>query len=91
MIKVLTTPVAAHPNRPRRFEQEATLACHLKPRAKGVSRVRDALGAGAQVYTMVGQPGEAIAIRDARLSRIGTFTVHCLRLDPTWDPLRSDP
>jgi hypothetical protein len=40
---------------------------------------------------MVGQPGEAIAILDDHLSRTGMFTPHLLRLDPTWDPLRSDP
>ena len=45
----------------------------------------------AVVYTMVGQPGEAIALLDEQLSRSGGFTTHMLRLDPTWDPLRSDP
>jgi hypothetical protein len=40
---------------------------------------------------MVGQPGEAIVVLEDRLSRIGSFTAPLLRLDPAWDPLRSDP
>jgi hypothetical protein len=45
----------------------------------------------ALVYTMVGQSSEAIAQLDDLLARSGWFTAHILRLDPRWDPLRSDP
>ena len=45
----------------------------------------------ALVYTMVGQPNEAIAKLDELLSRDGDYSAHTLRLDPSWDPLRSDP
>ena len=45
----------------------------------------------AVVYTMVGRPVEAIATLDDLLSRSGWWTPHALRLDPTWNPLRSDP
>jgi non-specific serine/threonine protein kinase len=45
----------------------------------------------AQVYTMAAQPGEAIVVLDDVLSRDDDYTAHILRLDPTWDPLRSDP
>jgi len=90
-IKVLPVPFAADPNRLRRFEQEARLACDLMPASKDALAALGPLDGLAQVYTMVGQPGEAIAILDDRLSRIGSFTVPYLRLDPAWDPLRSDP
>jgi TolB-like protein/Flp pilus assembly protein TadD len=49
------------------------------------------LAGPAQVYTMVGEPGEAIALLDKLLSESGSFTAHMVRLDPSWDPLRSDP
>jgi len=45
----------------------------------------------AQVYTMVGQTGEAIAALDELAGRDGEYTAHTLRLEPWWDPLRSDP
>ncbi|MGE5235075.1 MAG: protein kinase domain-containing protein [Acidobacteriota bacterium] len=49
------------------------------------------LAGPAQIYTMVGEPGEAITLLDKLLSESGSFTVPTVRLDPTWDPLRSDP
>ena len=55
------------------------------------SRPTDPLEDLARVYTMVGRAGEAIATLDELLSRRGDYTPHLLRLDPTWDPLRSDP
>ena len=71
--------------------REAKLGCDLMLASKNpfseVGRLVDL----AQVYTMVGRPGEAIAVLDDRLSRSGGFTVRLLRLDPAWDPLRSDP
>ena len=45
----------------------------------------------ALVYTIVGQTGEAIAQLDYVLAQTGEYTPHTLRLDPRWDPLRSDP
>jgi len=71
--------------------REAKLGCDLAPASKDAFAALPPLDALAQVYTMVGQPGEAIAVLDDRLSRVGTFTPHLLRLNPTWDPLRSDP
>jgi TolB-like protein/Flp pilus assembly protein TadD len=49
------------------------------------------LAGSAQVYTMVGEPGEAIALLDKLLSGSGSYTAHMVRLEPAWDPLRSDP
>jgi TolB-like protein/Tfp pilus assembly protein PilF len=71
--------------------REAKLACDLAPASKDALEALDPRDSLAGVYTMIGQPGEAIAVLDDRLSRIGTRTAHWLRLDPTWDPLRSDP
>jgi tetratricopeptide (TPR) repeat protein len=74
--------------------REAKLGCELAPSLKddkdylqALARLEDL----ALVYTMLGQPGEAIAVLDDRLSRNGSFTAHMLQLDPAWDPLRSDP
>jgi serine/threonine-protein kinase len=71
--------------------REAKLACELAPASKDAVEALGPLDNLARVYTMVGQPGEAIAVLDDRLSRIGTRTAHWLRLEPSWDPLRSDP
>jgi serine/threonine-protein kinase len=71
--------------------REAKLACDLAPATKDAVAALYPLDDLARVYTMVGQPSEAIAVLDDKLSRVGTFTPHLLRLDPTWDPLRSDP
>jgi hypothetical protein len=71
--------------------REAKLSSDLAPASKKRVAALGPLDGLAKVYTIVGQPGEAIAIRDARPSRIATFTLHFLRLDPTWDHLRSGP
>ena len=70
--------------------REAKLARDQKPVAVG-KRDPFVLANLAQVYTMVGQPGEAIAVLDDLLSQSGSYTAHMMRLDPAWDPLRSDP
>ncbi len=71
--------------------REAKTGSDLMPASKdayrGISHLQDL----ALVYTMVGQPSEAIALLDDLLARSGYFTAHVLRLDPRWDPLRSDP
>ena len=61
------------------------------PLSKDVPRAFHRVEDLALVYTMVGQPSEAIAQLDDLLARSGWFTAHVLRLDPRWDPLRSDP
>jgi len=71
--------------------REAKLGCDLAPASKDPLAALDRLGDLAQVYTTVGQAGEAIAVLDDCLSRSGWFTPHTLRLEPRWDPLRSDP
>jgi serine/threonine-protein kinase len=71
--------------------REARLGCKLMPASKDAWRALYRLEDLALVYTMVGRSGEAIAQLDDLLARSGEWTPHVLRLDPRWDPLRSDP
>ena len=77
----------------RRVEavREARAGCVLMPASKDAVRALYRLEDLAVVYTMSGQSSEAIARLDDLLARSGWFTAHVLRLDPRWDPLRSDP
>ena len=72
---------------------EEKLGCAPYPDSKCNTEPRrlDCLVDLAVVYTMVGQPGEAIAALDELLGRSGWSTPHKLRLEPWWDQLRSDP
>ncbi|MBO0696396.1 MAG: tetratricopeptide repeat protein, partial [Verrucomicrobia bacterium] len=45
----------------------------------------------AQIYAWTGEPDEALQLLDRSLSTPNGVTVPVLRLDPIWDPLRSDP
>ncbi len=45
----------------------------------------------ARIYTMVGEYDAAVAQLEQLLSIPGQLTVRWLRIDPTWDPLRSHP
>jgi serine/threonine protein kinase/tetratricopeptide (TPR) repeat protein len=45
----------------------------------------------ALVHAMLGQQDEAIDRLDFLLSKTGEISTHVLRLDPRWDPLRSNP
>ncbi|HVN76075.1 MAG TPA: protein kinase [Thermoanaerobaculaceae bacterium] len=71
--------------------REARLGCDLMPAAKDAVAAPWRLEDLALVYTMTGRADEAIATLDDLLSRSGRVTPHFLRLDPVWDPLRSDP
>jgi serine/threonine-protein kinase len=71
--------------------REAKLGCDLMPASKDAWRALYRLEDLALVYTMVWQPSEAISVLDDLLGRSGQWTPHLLRLDPAWDPLRSDP
>ncbi|MFI5166976.1 MAG: protein kinase [Thermoanaerobaculales bacterium] len=77
----------------RRVEavREGRLGCELMPASKDAYRALSRLEDLALVYTMVGQTSEAIVHLDDLLARSGWFTANLLRLEPRWDPLRSDP
>jgi serine/threonine-protein kinase len=71
--------------------RQARLACELMPASKDAFRTVMPAYDLAKVYTMVGMTSEAIAALDDLLERSGLFSVHDLRLNPTWDPQRTDP
>ena len=71
--------------------REATRGCELMPMSKDAMRALWRVEDLAVVYTLVGQPGEAVAQLERLLAGSGGFTPHVLRLEPRWDPLRSDP
>jgi TolB-like protein/Tfp pilus assembly protein PilF len=45
----------------------------------------------AQIYTWTGQSDQALLLLDRSLNTPNGVTIPFLRLDPMWDPLRSDP
>ena len=45
----------------------------------------------SRILTIVGAHEEAVSLLQRSLSTPGGITLHELRLDPTWDPLRADP
>jgi tetratricopeptide (TPR) repeat protein len=45
----------------------------------------------AAIYTEVGEYDKAVAKLDGLLSMPGDLSIHLLRLDPIWDPLRGHP
>ena len=45
----------------------------------------------AEVYSTLGENDRAIEILDELLSRPSAITVQGLKVNPIWDPLRSDP
>ncbi|HEX2260181.1 MAG TPA: hypothetical protein VHJ56_01005, partial [Candidatus Binatia bacterium] len=45
----------------------------------------------AKIYTWTGEIDQAIQLLDRSLNTPNGVTVPALKLDPIWDPLRSDP
>jgi hypothetical protein len=45
----------------------------------------------AEVYTILGDNTRAIEILDGLLSQPSAVTVEGLKVNPIWDPLRTDP
>jgi len=77
--------------RPEDAVREARVACDLMPTSRDSLKAIGPMWDLATVYAMVGRAAEAIAALDGLLAYSGWFSAHVLRLEPTWDPLRSDP
>jgi TolB-like protein/Flp pilus assembly protein TadD len=69
---------------------EADRAVQLLPESKDAFEGPAITEAAAQVNCIVGEHARAIAMLDGLLSRPAAITVEILKLDPVWDPLRTD-
>jgi TolB-like protein/Flp pilus assembly protein TadD len=70
---------------------EAQRATDLRPESKDAfdgPRVTEDV---AQVYAIIGDNAHAIELLDGLLSRPTGVTLQSLRVNPAWDPIRSDP
>jgi tetratricopeptide (TPR) repeat protein len=70
---------------------EAQRARELVPESKDAFGGPEISEGVAQVHAILGDNGDAIEILDGLLSRPSAVTVQSLKIDPIWDPLRSDP
>lgn len=70
---------------------EAQRATDLRPESKDAFEGPQVTEQVAQVYTILGDKARAIELLDELLSRPSEVTSETLKLDPAWDPLRSDP
>lgn len=71
--------------------QEAERAMAVLPESKDAFYGPDATEAAAKIYAKIGNTDRAIELVTGLLQRPGPITVATLKLDPEWDPLRSDP
>lgn len=71
--------------------EEAEKGVAILPDSKDAYRVYYRRWDAARVYAMVGERDAAIDRLEYLLSIPGNLTVAWLRIDPTWDPLRSHP
>ena len=70
---------------------EAQRATELLPESKDAFGGPEITEGVAQVYAIVGDNDRAIEILEGLLSRPSAVTVEGLKVNPIWDPLRSDP
>jgi TolB-like protein/Tfp pilus assembly protein PilF len=70
---------------------EARRATELLPESKDALGGPEIAAGVAEVHAILGDNGRAIEILDGLLSRPSAVTVQGLKLNPIWDPLRSDP
>jgi len=77
-------------------EKDAALAAaqratELSPESKDAFSGPEITAGVAEVHTILGDNGRAIEILDGLLNRPSSVTVQSLKINPIWDPLRSDP
>jgi TolB-like protein/Tfp pilus assembly protein PilF len=70
---------------------QARRATELRPESKDALGGAEIAAGVAEVHTILGDNDRAIEILDGLLSRPSAVTVQGLKLNPIWDPLRSDP
>ena len=70
---------------------QARRATELRPESKDALGGAEIAAGGAEVHAILGDNDRAIEILDGLLSRPSAVTVQGLKLNPIWDPLRSDP
>ncbi len=70
---------------------EAQRATELLPETKDAFGGPEIMTGVAEVYAIVGDHDRAIEILERLLSRPSGVTAQLLKVNPIWDPLRSDP
>ena len=70
---------------------QAGRATELRPESKDALGGAEIAAGVAEVHAILGDNDRAIEILDGLLSRPSSVTVQGLKLNPIWDPLRSDP
>jgi TolB-like protein/Tfp pilus assembly protein PilF len=70
---------------------EAQRATELRPESKDAFGGPEVTVGVAEVYATLGENDRAIEILDGLLSRPSAITVESIKINPIWDPLRSDP
>jgi TolB-like protein/Tfp pilus assembly protein PilF len=70
---------------------EAQRATDLRPESKDAFEGPRVTEDVAQVYAIIGDNAHAIELLDGLLSRPTGVTLQSLRVNPAWDPIRSDP
>lgn len=70
---------------------EAQRATQLQPESKDAFGGPEIAAGVAEVHAILGDSGRAIEILDGLLNRPSSVTVQSLKINPIWDPLRSDP
>ncbi len=70
---------------------EAQRAIDLRPESKDAFEGPRITEQVAQIYTILGDNARAIELLDGLLSRATGVTLQSLKVNPAWDPIRSDP
>jgi TolB-like protein/Flp pilus assembly protein TadD len=70
---------------------EAQRAIDLRPESKDAFEGPRITEQVAQIYTILGDNARAIELLDGLLSRATGVTLQSLKMNPAWDPIRSDP
>jgi TolB-like protein/Tfp pilus assembly protein PilF len=70
---------------------ESQRAMQLRPESKDAFEGPQITAQVAEVYAILGDKDRAIQLLDGLMNRPSEVSVYGLKLNPAWDPLRSDP